>query len=78
MRNENEEQLHPTDWETQKVLLKDFYGYGKSELAVVFSSMLREYRESLPEDVFERHEEVFDKVKEILSAAKKECSITVE
>jgi hypothetical protein len=39
---------------------------------------LRQYRESLPEDVFERHEEVFDKVKEILSAAKKECSITVE
>jgi hypothetical protein len=44
------DQLFPTSWETQKVLLKDFYGFGKTELAVVFSSRLKQYKDNLSED----------------------------
>jgi len=75
------DQLFPTDWETQKVLLNDFYGFGKAEITVVFISMLNDYikeqEESNPEFT-EKHQVVFDKVKEILSDAKKHCRLTLE
>jgi len=79
--NMSSEQLFPTTWETQKVLLNDFYGFGKAEIVVVFISMLNDYieeQEKVAPEFVEKHQVVFDKVKEILSDAKKHCKLTLE
>lgn len=79
--NMSNSQLFPTNWETQKVLLNDFYGFGKAEVVVVFISMLNNYieeQEKVAPDFVEKHQVVFDKVKEILSDAKKYCKLTLE
>jgi hypothetical protein len=72
------DQLFPTSWETQKVLLKDFYGFGKTELAVVFSSRLKQYKDNLSEDVYIEQADILDKIKEILNDSKKECSVHID
>jgi hypothetical protein len=45
------DQLFPTSWETQKVLLNDFYRFGKvRNLLIVFRSRLKQYNDYVAED----------------------------
>ena len=70
--------LFPTNWETQKVLLNDYYNFGKSEALIVFKSLLNDYVAEMGPHFIENNSHILDKIKEILSETRKQCSITVE
>ena len=75
------EQLFPHSWELQKVLLNDFYGYGKAEISVVFASMFRDYiMEQIKDnpESEESYKQLQTTVMRILSDAKQHCKLTLE
>ena len=72
------DKLFPTDWETQKTLLNDFYNFGKHEIAVVFFSMWKDYKDNLSPEVLENYKDIFTKVEEILRDARAHCKLALE
>ena len=78
MKTMTNDQLFPTNWETQKVLLNDYYNFGKSETLIVFRSLLNDYVAEMGPHLTENNSHILGKIKEILSQTRKECSIHID
>ena len=78
MKTMTNDQLFPTNWETQKVLLNDYYNFGKSETLIVFRSLLNNYVAEMGPHFTENNSHILGKIKEILSQTRKECSIHID